>query len=119
MTGTDPAVEAAQRAWAAFDPTRTERNTTVLLQVAAAREALQPIRDRHRRVYPVFSWADGGLRIYEPCPTCDGKAGVHLCGCWADVDTEYRCATCRDDKGHLVPWPCDTARYAYTSEELP
>lgn len=59
MTGTDPAVEAAQRAWAAFDPTRTERNTTVLLQVAAAREALQPIRDRHRPFTRDFPGGDG------------------------------------------------------------
>lgn len=79
---------------------------------------LKQVRHLHRRVHPVFSWRDGGLTIYEPCLGCDGKSGVHPCGCWADEDLEYHCPTCRDEKGRLLPWPCDTARAAYTAEGL-
>ena len=45
------------------------------------------------------------------CPDCDGKAGVHPCGCWADTDYEPVCAVCNEGhKGMSVPWPCETIR---------
>lgn len=62
----------------------------------------------HRKAHAVFSWATGGVRYEDPCPDCDGKAGVHDCGCWADVDIEYHCAEC-DGSGERVSWPCPTA----------
>lgn len=71
------------------------------------RQAIAEIRQLHRRVHPVFNWSSG-LRLDEPCPECDGKAGVHPCGCWADEDMEYSCATCRDDKGRHTSYPCAT-----------
>lgn len=80
--------------------------------------AMKQVRNLHRRVHPVFVWSEGALRIDEPCPECNGKAGVHPCGCWGDRDVEYHCPTCRDEKGHLVLWPCDTAREVFTAEEL-
>lgn len=108
----DPSIAAAQRAendW----PYSSTRDA----MIESAREALKPIRELHRPVHPVFSWS-GGLRLFDPCPDCGGKAGVHPCGCWAEQDTEFRCLTCRDEKGHLAEWPCDTAKFAYTTEEL-
>lgn len=62
----------------------------------------------HRKAHAVFSWATGGVRYEDPCPDCDGKAGVHDCGCWADVDIEYHCAEC-DGSRERASWPCPTA----------
>ena len=110
----DPAIEAAQRACSAYDVDHPRRCLE-----AVAREALKPIRELHRKIHPVFSWSDG-LRFDDPCPDCDGKAGVHPCGCWADddMDYRYRCAACRDDKGHPSDWPCETAKLIYREDEL-
>lgn len=46
MTGRDPAVEAAQRAWGC--DSNWVAKTATEVSVDAAREALAPIRDRHR-----------------------------------------------------------------------
>lgn len=81
---TDPAVEAAQRAWDAIthDAMMSPRAVTE----SAAREALEPIRDLHRPF----------MRNYP------GEASRIVCN---------HCLGPRD-------WPCTTARYAYTAEEL-
>lgn len=83
----------------------------------AAREALKPIRELHKPMHAVFSWSEG-LRLYAPCSVCGGKAGVHPCGCWGESDTEFSCPSCRDEKGRLINWPCETAKLIYTTEEL-
>lgn len=62
---------------------------TVLALIAA----LEGVMALHRRAHAVFSWQTGS-RYEDPCPDCDGKAGVHDCGCWADSDIEYVCAEC-------------------------
>ena len=72
----------------------------------------QPIRELHRPVHAVFSWADGP-RYEEPCETCHGAPGVHECGCWADTQLEYVCAECHrlgsGSKGvYDYTWPCPT-----------
>jgi len=75
---------------------------------ALAREA--KVRELHRRTHAVFSWRDG-MRVDDPCPDCDGKAGVHPCGCWADEDAEFVCSECLiGTKGSPAPWPCPTIR---------
>ena len=79
-------------------------------QMRAAWE--QPIRELHRPVHAVFSWADGP-RYEEPCETCHGAPGVHECGCWADTQIEYVCAECHrlgsGSKGvYDYTWPCPT-----------
>lgn len=66
---TDPAIEAAQRAWDTQNASGMRKswaqlpkdNTFVLLQVAAAREALAPLREMHRKE------PDGR---YPKCPEC-------------------------------------------------
>jgi len=45
MTGRDPAVEAAQRAWGFESNWEFNDKTTGGMSVAAAREALKPIQD--------------------------------------------------------------------------
>lgn len=80
----DPAVEAAQRAHEANLGKLIDHDTVL----AAAREALSPIRKLHQR-----SFYDGPI-----------------------------CSHCIDigDDGEFwgYPWPCETAKLVYTSEEL-
>jgi len=86
---TDPAVEAAQRAWAvnrgapAFDPVTNGYWLTI-----AAREALKPLRDLHRPF----------------------DRPVH----WGAQETEKVCNHCLGP----VKWPCTTAVYVYSESEL-
>ena len=72
----------------------------------------QPIRELHRPVHAVFSWADGP-HYEEPCETCYGAPGVHECGCWADTQLEYVCVECHrlgsGSKGvYNCTYPCPT-----------
>lgn len=80
----------------------------LLAEVKRLREGIEAL---HRPVHFVFSWS-GGLRHEDPCPECNGKAGVHPCGCWADEDMSYECLGCslhdKDDR-RVAPWPCPTA----------
>lgn len=78
----DPAVQAAQRA-------RMDGRSNHVQRVAAAREALKPIRELHK---PVETYAK------------DGSIGCDHC--W----------DCRNDINE--PWPCDTAKLIYSAEEL-
>ena len=105
------AVEAVQGAIPGINVLTAERALTAAApHLRAAWE--QPIRDLHRPVHAVFSWADGP-RYEEPCETCHGAPGVHECGCWADTQLEYVCAECHrlgsSSKGvYDYTWPCPT-----------
>ncbi|UQE74214.1 hypothetical protein MYK68_16000 [Gordonia sp. PP30] len=83
----DPVMDAACRVTlpGGLDP------TVLPLMVAAAREALAPIRALHRK------HTDGEEESY--CVEC-----CHIYG--DGYELTYQ------------PWPCDTARLIYTSEEL-
>lgn len=89
---------------ATFDP------PTVLALI----EALGEVVAKHRRAHAVYAHGQGS-KYLDPCPDCDGKAGVHACGCWADTDIEYVCAECHR-LGSLstgvydYTWPCPTIR---------
>lgn len=90
---TDPAIEAAQRAWAAnetldgidYNPGEGGLWAPDAME-SAAREALKPIRDLHR-----------------PFITNDPRSPHDV--------------VCNHCLGPKV-WPCSTARFAYTTEEL-
>ena len=91
----DPAVEAARRAWAGSTvaPYPESIYATQLME-SAAREALTPIRELHK---PTVAY---------------GFAG--------EVDDTY-CESCaKEVYGDLMyqQWPCATARLVYTTEEL-
>lgn len=108
---TPPGSGASQSLW----DDEIERVARALLPVIAAHEAetISSILDRidalHKPVHRVFSWAIGGIRTEEPCPTCSGKVGIHECGCWADEDRATYCAECSDPGGpHTVAYPCPT-----------
>lgn len=88
---TDPAIEAAQRAWDAvtfgepFDGF-----------VAAAREALKPIRELHQTITDPIWWH----KLHPDDP---------------DEYTHCRCQVAAT--GYQL-WPCATAKLIYTTEEL-
>ena len=78
------------------------------------RTALEQIQEMHKPVDPVFNWKTG-LTLRPPCPDCNGKAGVHDCGCWSDKDIEYECSYCNDfgnPRRTSVLWPCATRKLA-------
>ena len=66
-----------------------------------ALDALDAVLTQHRPV-SYAATANCGLVLYEVCPTCHDKAGVHPCGCWRDEDQIHVCADCRR------VWPCLT-----------
>lgn len=85
-------------------------------------DALLRVLDIHRRAHPVFSW-NSGTKYEEPCPHCDGKAGVYDCGCWADSDMKYVCAEChrfgsRSSGVYDYGWPCATVRAVTGGTEM-
>lgn len=122
----DPAIEAAKRSWLKprgrwaapyFNPdNRLEQCLT-----DAAREALAPLRELHRRtrlfelaVYPFCE--DAGHDIFEDsdgqwcCRQCTDLRAAH-------DGEEYICAHCADLDSNSE-WPCATAELIYSSEEL-
>lgn len=96
MVTRDPAIEAAQRAeraskwWDSGNQTAWDSDYAE----AAAREALTPIRDLHKR-HRDLEWDGEWSAPY--CQTCAHER-------WGDLGYQ--------------PWPCDTARLIYTTEEL-
>jgi len=104
----------ATNPYAAPDNRRDARLKLERDDVPAMVDALTKVLELHRRAHAVFSWASG-QRYEEPCPECDGRAGVHPCGCWADSDIEYVCAECHrlgsSAKGvYDYTYPCPTVR---------
>lgn len=116
MTGTDPAVEAARRAfdnWRFARPAKSAEVTTV----TAAREALAPIRELHRCV-PIYVHADE-CEDPEHDDYIETWTGEYVCPECPPVG--WTCAECAEVASYaddLPEWPCDTARRCYTDEEL-
>lgn len=95
MTGTDPAKDAADRAWDATKTTGVIPDENPWEQsIAAAREALAPIRDLHKR-HRDLEWDGEWSAPY--CQTCAHEFYGDLC---------------------YQPWPCTTAKLVYSTEEL-
>ena len=69
---------------------------------------LDAVLAQHRPV-SYAATANCGLVLYEVCPTCHDKAGVHPCGCWRDEDQIHVCAECNK------VWPCATAEAIETA----
>lgn len=86
----DPAIAAAQRYWQSVDPhwTGNEDDMGFAIASGAAREALAPLRARHRAAY--------GFKL----PRRKGDR------------PEPFCEACQ------VKWPCDDARDIYPEDEL-
>lgn len=79
---------------------------THLADLITALEREQRVRELHAKGTFIFSWRDG-LRFVPACPLCDGKAGIHECGCYADEDeSNWKCQAC----GRESAYPCPTIR---------
>ena len=98
MTGTDPAKDAADRAWDATKTTGVIPDENPWEQsIAAAREALKPIRALHRPM------TDDELRETWP-----GMVG----------GDRVLCVACSDDDRYTELRDCATAQLVYTTTEL-
>jgi len=91
----DPAVEAARRAWVErygesqlprFYENCAEEEDVAAFVAAAAREMAKPLRDKHRPI---------GYINHTRC-----------------------CVTCWNSKGKPHAWPCPVAPLIYSTEEL-
>lgn len=75
-------------------------NLLDVLDVAGA--AIERVRALHYA-------ADNDSARTPRCEECQGRAGAHSCGCWAEVDREPVCGHCNAaGLGQRVPWPCPT-----------
>ena len=121
-THRDPAIEAAQRAFEKHNKwlrALADQWEPTVSEVAAAREALKPVRELHRRRVLMCI---GGECAAEECDHEDGcpeDVLIAVCAaCW-DIADEcnggYYGESGIDDS---VRWPCATAKRAYTTEEL-
>lgn len=93
---TDPAIDAAQRAWGFDKDAKFFERTVGQMSVSAAREMAKSVQELHRPE--------------SHCYRCDGRQP-----CWPGPCLDGRaCVTC----GPMSPWPCATAKRVYPSEEL-
>ena len=73
-----------------------------LASEGSAVDAIERVREMH---YP----ADNDPARTPRCEECEGRAGTHPCGCWAEKDREPVCGHCNGQRfGQGVPWPCPT-----------
>jgi hypothetical protein len=127
----NPAVEAAQRAWAERYPNGSvslavsaHEDGLGAFVVAASREALKPIRELHRKS-PMFDLADDcdicsseDDKVSEQHATVESANGDWLCTANAAGHCCRHCSGIRRDDGDPVEWPCETAWLVYPTEEL-
>ena len=86
------------------DVTAEWRTSTAAALPVIAKALLAPLRELHYA-------ADNDSARTPRCESCQGRAGVHGCGCWADEDRRPVCGVCNEGiKFQSVPWPCPTVR---------
>ena len=129
----DPAIEAAQRAWDAANVSGMKKpwaelsddNTFVKLQIASAREMATPIRELHRKS-PIHNLAedceicsDDDEQVQaQHAPVMESEYGDYLCAATVVGYTCAHCAELRAADQDLPEWPCVTATYLYSADEL-
>ena len=75
------------------------------------REAVAEVEAVIERVRAMHYPADNDGPRTPRCEHCEGKAGAHPCGCWAERDRQPVCGECNAPKrGARVDWPCPTLR---------
>ena len=83
----------------------------LLAEVDALTARAEAAEQTIQRVRAIHYAADNDLARTPVCSNCEGRAGVHDCGCWADEDRQPVCGHCNEGwKGASVPWPCETIR---------
>lgn len=117
----DPAIAAAQRAWAAAEQPFIPTMSLEQAAIAAAREALTPLREIHYKI-PLYLNCDyANSREHDVCDggfeSVDGEWCCPACT-ESDGGPVYVCAECREDDGDNIDWACATALLIYSPEEL-
>jgi len=109
---TDPAVEAARRAGMTEFPPRSR-----VLAAAAAREALAPLRELHRRLEIAATSCPEECEVHED--ECPLDVMVPACReCFRVAETADCYFTERTGWDEVARWPCPTARLIYREDEL-
>lgn len=89
----------------ALEKADTHRDSLAATLIEVQREKrllVERVREMH---YP----ADNDPARTPRCEECQGRAGTHPCGCWADEDRQPVCGHCNaQGLGQRVPWPCPT-----------
>ncbi|UTN92989.1 hypothetical protein SEA_FINKLE_75 [Gordonia phage Finkle] len=134
-TSRDPAVNAARRAWksrftspdsdSGIEAWGFEKdvrtNGPAVSMTLAAREALAPIRELHRKA-AIFEHVDGcdnDDAEHESLWHFEAANGEMVCESLPVLGwTCGECAEVADLADDLPEWPCATAKLIYTSEEL-
>lgn len=91
------------------------------MALAAAREALKPLREIHYKI-PLYLNCDyANSREHDVCDggfeSVDGEWCCPACT-ESDGGPVYVCAECREDDGDNIDWACATALLIYSPEEL-
>lgn len=112
----DPAVEAAQR-YAATLPFGFHSQLTGADLIFAAREALAPLRELHRRLEIAATSCPEECEVHED--ECPLDVMVPACReCFLVAETADRYFTERTGWDEVARWPCPTARLIYRGDEL-
>lgn len=118
----DSAIEAAQRAWRTASHGRhgdlPSSETVTAMLTNAAREALEPLRELHRKtqLYELAIEPDCEDRDHDIFEDSDGEWCCRQCTDARDEE-EYICAHCFELDSNSA-WPCETARLIYPEGEL-
>lgn len=108
----DPAVEAAQRAWK-----KNKIHSFTVQRVNAAREALAPLKELHRRLEIAATSCPEECEVHED--ECPLDVMVPACReCFLVAETADRYFTERTGWDEVARWPCPTAKLIYREDEL-
>lgn len=113
----DPAIAAAQRAMSNPEVEAAWIDGGNDLAIAAAREALAPLRELH---WPTHHYLHATGACIHDHDTFETANGDHVCCDCTDDDGGPRkvCAECLDEDGSSIDWPCATAKLIYPESEL-
>ncbi|QSM87556.1 hypothetical protein I3U44_17150 [Mycobacteroides abscessus subsp. bolletii] len=117
---TDPAIDAAQRALDGM-PMLGEASATqaalkgLVLDVgaAAAREMAKSVQELHK---PFKAYPDNEIELIRRRLGRSQLAKLRTGK--VELPPQIRCDHCYDEDGDPVPWPCETAKRVYPTEEL-
>ena len=96
--------ECAEEHWVRLIAAAVNALPALLDALDVAESAIERVRALHYA-------ADNDSPRTPRCNECQGRAGAHPCGCWAEVDREPVCGHCNGQRfGQGAPWPCPTVQ---------
>lgn len=109
---TDPAISAAQRAIGHVSPDEFT-NLVGDTALAAAREMAKSVQELHK---PFKAYPDNEIELIRRRLGRSQLAKLRTGK--VELPPQIRCDHCYDEDGDPVPWPCETAKRVYPTEEL-